>query len=147
MSTFSDAIDISTTPEAAFEAISHLEAMGKFSPENTGGHWLKGASGPGLGVKFRGTNSLGKDNWSTLVTIVAYDVPRSFAFEVSVGPVKVSRWDYAIEPTATGCRVTESWIDRRSSFAKKFSKGVDREEYTKTSIRTTLENLKAHLEI
>jgi len=60
----------------------------------------------------------------------------------------VSHWSFRFEPTVLGCRVTELWVDRRSSLAKKFGNtGIDdRENYTRESIRTTLENLRTFLE-
>jgi hypothetical protein len=147
MATFSDSIDISAAPEVVFETVSHLENMGKFSPENTGGSWKDG-SGPKLGAKFRGTNSNGKTNWTTMCKVVEFQAPTSFAFSVTVGPVKVARWSYTIEKTPEGSRVSETWLDQRSKLAKRFSGSIrdDREAFTRESIRTTLEGLKAHLD-
>jgi len=67
---------------------------------------------------------------------------------VTFGPFKVSRWRYEIEPTATGSRVTESWSDRRGSFVRNRTKGIvaDREAFTRQSIRSTLDAIKASLE-
>ncbi len=148
MASYSDSIDIAASPEAAFDALSHLENMGRFSPENTGGEWRKGATGPAVGASFKGTNAQGKTTWTTNVVVSDYDPPHVFAFDVNVGPFKVSHWSFRVEPSTLGCRVTEQWIDRRSAFAKKFGKtGIDdRESYTRESIRTTLENLRAFLE-
>ena len=148
MSEISHSIEIAVSPAKVFEAVSHLELMGQFSPENTGGRWLKGATGPAQGVKFRGTNTNGKKNWTTLATVVSCESPSQFAFEVTVGPAKVSRWEYRIEPTASGSLVSETWTDRRSSLAKRLSKSIraDREEFTRHSIQTTLAGLKSHLE-
>jgi hypothetical protein len=148
MSSFSDAIEIAATPEAVFNAVSRLEDMGRFSPENTGGRWLGGAAGPAIGARFKGTNANGARSWTTTARVVECDPPREFAFEVTVGPVRVSRWSYVIEPTEGGSRVTESWIDRRSGLSKRLTKGIvaDREAYTRQSIATTLAELKAFLE-
>lgn len=146
----SDSIEIEVPPEKIFEAISELSEMSRYSPENTGGEWLDGASGPALGARFKGTNANGTRAWTTTATIVAYRPPTAFAFEVTVGPVKVARWTYSIEPTDSGAKVTESWIDRRSALSKRIgavsSGRRDRHEFTATSIRTTLENLKRALE-
>lgn len=144
----SDNVEINASPDTVFAAVSQLDQMGKFSPENTGGTWVKGSTGPALGARFKGTNKNEKNKWTTSVKVVAFDPPTTFAFDVSVGPFKVSRWSYAIEPSATGSRVTETWVDRRSNFAKNRSKGIvaDRETFTRGSIRTTLDALKASLE-
>ncbi len=147
MATISDSIDIYAAPDVVFESISQLENMGKFSPENTGGSW-KGAKGPALGARFRGTNSNGKKSWTTSVTVVDFSSPRSFAFEVTVGPFKVAHWSYEIAATPTGSTVSETWTDQRSKLSKRLSGSIrkDREQFTRESIRTTLEGLKAHLD-
>lgn len=150
MTSLSRSIDIKTAPERVFRAIVDLPAMGRFSPENTGGQWLQGAVGPALGVRFKGTNANGTRKWTTTATIVEFEPPSSFVFEVTVGPAKVARWSYCVEPIAGGCRVTESWTDRRNVLAKwiggKSSGRVDRTEFTDRSIETTLANLKRALE-
>jgi hypothetical protein len=62
----------------------------------------------------------------------------------------VARWEYKVEATATGSRVTESWTDRRNGLSKwiggKSSGVARRDEFTVQSIQTTLENLKKTLE-
>lgn len=145
----SDTVETSAAPDAVFAAVSCLDQMGRYSPENTGGTWIKGATGPARGAKFKGTNRNGTNKWTTTATVVDFDPPRTFAFDVTFGPFKVSRWRYEIEPTATGSRVTESWVDRRSSFVRKRTKTIvaDREAFTRQSIRTTLDALKASLEV
>jgi hypothetical protein len=148
MATVSDSIDINAPAQVVFDLISRLERMGEISPEATGGTWLKSATGPAVGAKFKGSNTHGKMTWNTTSTVVVCDAPRSFAFEVTFGPAKVARWQYDIASTDTGCRVTETWIDRRSSLSKRFAKtpAGDRDEYTPKSIRETLENLKRRVE-
>lgn len=150
MNNVSQSIDIAASPEDVFRVITDLPSMDRLSPENTGGEWLDGASGPALGVKFKGTNVNGTKSWSTTVTIAEFVPPTSFAFEVTVGPAKVARWSYVVESTPTGSRVTESWTDRRSALSKwmgdKASGRVHRDEFTAESITVTLENLKKSLE-
>ena len=148
MTRIDTSIDIAASPEAAFDAISDLPSMGRFSPENTGGTWTKG-SGPEVGARFKGTNAQGKQEWSTTATVVACDRPTHFAFEVTVALFKISRWEFTITATDGGCTVTESTTDRRSRLIKRFGaiEGIDdREAYNKTSMASTLEALKAHLE-
>jgi hypothetical protein len=146
----SQSIEINASPDSVFRTVTDLPAMGRLSPENTGGTWLKGASGPAIGAKFKGTNAHGAKSWTTTVTVVELTPPRAFAFEVKVGPAKVARWAYAIEATPTGSRVTESWRDRRSTLSKwiggKSSGVANRDQFTVQSIQTTLENLKKTLE-
>jgi hypothetical protein len=146
----SQSIEINASPDDVFRTITDLPAMGRLSPENTGGKWLNGAEGPAVGAKFKGTNANGSKSWTTTVTVVELAPPSTFAFEVNVGPAKVARWAYAVEATPTGSRVTESWTDRRSALSKwiggKSSGVAHRDQFTVKSIQTTLDNLKKTLE-
>jgi hypothetical protein len=150
MNELSQSIEISASPDEVFSVITDLPAMGRLSPENTGGEWLNGARGAAVGAKFKGTNVHGAKSWTTTVTVVDFSPPHAFAFEVNVGPAKVARWEYAVEATGTGSRVTESWMDRRNGLSKwiggKSSGVARRDEFTVQSIQTTLENLKKTLE-
>ncbi len=107
--------DIGASPQRVFELVSDLPRMGEWSPEATGGHWKGSDAGPAVGAKFVGRNRNGWRRWSTLVTVVEHIPPSTFAFDVTSGPIRVSRWRYDIEPTDSGCRVTESWEDHRSA--------------------------------
>jgi Polyketide cyclase / dehydrase and lipid transport len=139
-----DSIDIETTPEKAFAIVTDLPAMGRLSPENDGGQWLEGATGPREGAKFKGDNSRSGDKWSTVAKVKTYDRPTSFVFEVSWHRLPISRWEYSIAVAPGGCRVTETWTDRRNAVLRKQgdSDGFVRSEFTKDSIRRTLERLK-----
>jgi hypothetical protein len=145
---YSDSIDIETTPEEAFAIVTDLPAMGRLSPENEGGEWLNGATGPRVGAKFKGDNSRAGDKWTTVATVKVWDPPTSFVFDISWHRLPIARWEYHVEVAPGGCRVTESWTDRRNTLLRKQgdSDGFIRSEYTKDSIRQTLEKLKARCE-
>jgi hypothetical protein len=145
---YSDSIDIAVAPSAAFAAVTDLCAMGRFSPENTGGEWIDGANEPALGASFKGSNTRESSTWSTVAKVTSFKAPTSFAFEVTYKVFKIARWEYSIESTPTGCRVTESWTDRRNALMRRSgdANGFTRAEFTKDSIRTTLEQLKRELE-
>jgi hypothetical protein len=140
----SDSIDIAAAPAQAFALLADLPGMGRLSPENTGGAWIGGATGPHVGARFRGTNSRGDDSWSTVARVTAYEAPRDFAFEVTWHRFRISRWEFCVEETSSGCRVTEKWTDRRNALMRKEGDSGDfkREEFTVHSVRTTLERLK-----
>jgi hypothetical protein len=150
MNELSQSIEINASPDEVFRTVTDLPAMGRLSPENAGGEWLNGATGPAVGARFKGRNANGTKSWTTTATVVEFSAPNSFAFEVNVGPAKVARWAYAVEATPTGSRVTESWTDRRSALSKwiggKSSGVAHRDQFTVESIRTTLDNLKKTLE-
>jgi hypothetical protein len=141
---YSDSIDIVASPEVVFARITDLPEMGRLSPENTGGEWMGGVTGPGPGVKFKGTNARGTDTWSTVARVTTYEPPSKFVFDVNFGPFRVSQWSFAIEPTPHGCRVIEGWTERRNILVRRSDKksGFNRADYTKTSIATTLAKLK-----
>jgi hypothetical protein len=145
---YSDSVDIETTPEKAFSVITDLPAMGRLSPENDGGQWLGAATGPRVGARFKGDNSRAGDNWSTVAKVKVYDPPKSFVFEVSWHRLPIARWEYRVEIAPGGCRVTTTWRDRRNALIRKQgdSDGFVRAEFTKDSIRQTLERLKDHCE-
>jgi hypothetical protein len=123
--------------------------MGRLSPENTGGEWLDDVTEARIGARFKGTNTREKDSWSTIAKVVTFDPPKRFTFDVTYKKFfKISRWQFDVEPAPGGCRVTETWTDHRSNRARKHSESDDftRVDYSKVSIRTTLERLKEHCE-
>ncbi|MCW2778491.1 MAG: hypothetical protein JWN17_2216 [Frankiales bacterium] len=141
--------EVAASAEAVWALVSDLPAMGRFSPEATGGRWVRGG-GPVVGAVFRGTNAQGRRRWSTRSTVVEAEPGRAFAFEVSSAGLPVARWSYRIEPTPEGCRVTETWDDRRGALVARV--GVlltgtrDRRGFTASSIATTLREVKAAAE-
>ena len=105
--------DIAAPSEKVWALVTDLPRMGEWSPENAGGKWVKGSTGPALGSVFVGTNKNGFRRWTTSVTIVACEPNKLFEFAVTSGPLAVATWRYEFEDTGTGCRVTESWVDQR----------------------------------
>jgi hypothetical protein len=145
---YSDSIDIETTPERVFAVITDLPGMGELSPENDGGQWMNGLTSARAGAKFKGDNSRKGAKWTTVATVKVYDPPKSFSFDVSWHRLPIARWRFDVEIAPGGCRVTETWTDRRNALLRKQgdSDGFVRTEFTKDSIRQTLEKLKVHCE-
>ena len=120
---------IAASPETLYDIVSDLPRMGELSPENTGGMWINGATGPDVGAAFRGTNSRGDKHWATTAVIEHAERGKEFAFRTHVGPIKIARWAYTFEPVESGTKVTETWDDMRNWVAKKagtVSSGVSR---------------------
>ncbi len=143
--------DVSAPPDAAWALVSDLPAMGKWSPENEGGEWIKGASGPAIGASFRGKNRNGSKAWSTLAKVTQCEPGRSFGFDVVVGPMKVANWHYSVEALPDGrSRITERWTDQRSGLirmlGKPFSGVADRATHNRAGMELTLEKMAAALE-
>ena len=141
---------VAAPPERVWDLISDVSRMGEWSPETTTCEWIKGASGPAVGARFRGTNRVGSRRWSTTCVVTEAVPARSFAFRSVVGPVPIADWSYRIDATADGCRVTESWTDRRNWLGKKLGKPVsgvaDRAEHNRRTMATTLDHLAAAAE-
>ncbi|MDP3714220.1 MAG: SRPBCC family protein [Mycobacteriales bacterium] len=139
--------EIAASPEVVWALVSDLPAMGRFSPENVGGSWKGGATGPAVGARFTGRNRAGVRRWSTQVRVSRCEPGRAFAFDVSSFGLAVSRWSYDLEPTETGCRVTETWEDRRGRLVTtggRLLTGVaDRESHTAQGMERTLAAVKA----
>ena len=138
--------DIAAPPEKVWALISDVTRMGEWSPENTGGAWVKGATGPAVGARFKGTNANGKKSWSTACRVTACEPGRAFGFAVSGGAgLRVSEWDYTITPTPQGCHVVERWTDQRGATVKFFGRiisGVaEREPHNRATMERTLEAL------
>jgi uncharacterized protein YndB with AHSA1/START domain len=127
--------------------ISDITRMGEWSPENTGGKWLKGASGPAVGAKFQGTNRNGKKKWSTTCKVVAAEPGQRFAFDVDVGPLAIATWSFDIQAVDAGCSITETWTDRRGRLARMLggpASGVaDRTTHNRAGMEQTLDRLAA----
>jgi hypothetical protein len=141
---YSDSIDIEASSEDVFNVVTDLPHMDRLSPENTGGTWINGATSAKVGAKFKGTNTRAGDSWSTVAKVSTYNPPNRFVFNVTYKIFNIARWEFVIEDIPGGCRVTETWTDRRNSLLRKQgdSDGFSREQFSKESIRTTLERLK-----
>ncbi|MBA3744198.1 SRPBCC family protein [Sporichthya sp.] len=138
--------DIASDPKLVYDLISDLPRMGEWSPENRGGKWRGGATGPEVGAKFKGKNKIGWRSWSTDVVVTDAAPAEKFAFKCSALGMPIAVWTYDITPTATGCTVTESFVDTRSGFLKvagSLATGVkDRDAHNLPCMETTLANLK-----
>ena len=142
--------DIAAPADEVWALVSDLPRMGEWSNENTGGHWLGGATGPAPGATFRGSNRHGLHRWKTKVTVVDSVPGDVFRFTVASMGLPGSEWAYEIVPTANGCRVTETWNDRRPGWFRPIAAlatGVkDRADYTSEGMAHTLERVAAAAE-
>lgn len=141
---------IGASSETVYAMVSDITRMGEWSPENTGGEWLDGASSPAVGTRFKGKNKR-KGGWSTKCTITAATPGREFAFDVGKGETK---WRYRFEPEGDGTDVIESFeiVKEPGAIGRFFTKvgtGLpwsEREADMVRGMETTLANLKAAAE-
>jgi Polyketide cyclase / dehydrase and lipid transport len=135
---------IAAAPEVIYDLVADVTQMGKYSPENTGGEWIKGATGPAVGAQFKGVNKLGKATWSTKPTVTVAERGREFAFKVpgASGPV----WTYRFQPVDGGTLVTESVAQAKRSplpirLIQKMHGVTDRTAVVRDGMLTTLDRL------
>lgn len=105
-------VHMAAPAQRIWELVSDITNTGKFSPETFEAEWLRGATGPAVGVKFRGhvrRNEVGPVYW-TVCRIVECEPGRVFAFTVlGPGGMAVNTWKYRFEPNGDGTDVTESF--------------------------------------
>jgi uncharacterized protein YndB with AHSA1/START domain len=141
---------IDASPEAVYAMVADITRMGEWSPENTGGEWLEGATGAAVGARFKGKNKR-KSGWSTKCTVTAADPGREFAFDVGKGE---TRWRYQFGAAAGGTDVVESFeiVKQPGALGRFFTKvgtGLpwsEREADMVKGMEQTLASLKAAAE-
>lgn len=145
--------DIAASAETVFGAITDVTRMGEWSPECVRAEWSEGFSKPALGAMFMGYNVNGDKEWSIESKIVELVEDERFFFDCisSVTPGFVfASWGYSIEPTASGCTVTEYWQDHRPEFmlerSAKASGVSDRVAHNRAGMEATLERIAAAIE-
>jgi len=140
--------EIAAPAETAWALVADLPRMGEFSPENVGGSWLNGATGPALGAVFTGANKNGVRRWSTKATVIDCAPGRSFEISISKGPLAIANWRYEFEETEGGCRVTESWADHRTAWMRVVSRPLGSHDaaHAKSEMAATLANLAGALD-
>lgn len=148
--TVSRSTTVAAPAQRVWALVSDLPRMGEYSPENAGGAWAGGATGPTVGAVFLGRNGRGARRWSTRSTVTRCEPGRAFAFAVSSLGLPVSEWAYDVQPDGDGCRLTETWTDRRGRvmtvLGRLVSGVADRTAFTEASIEQTLERVKQRAE-
>lgn len=152
--THTDSVEIAAPPEAVWAMVTDMERYGEWSSENAGGYWRKGEDGvPGtgqVGDMFVGINRRDGAEWKAPVEIVARDEGRTFGFVTGGMAYNIALWQYQLEPLDDGgTRLTEYYELRNLSplMQEHGQPEIDkRRDNMITSIRATLENLKAAAE-
>ncbi|WP_018686736.1 SRPBCC family protein [Actinokineospora enzanensis] len=138
-------IAVDAPADQVYALVSDLPGLAEVSAEFVRGHWLDATTHARVGARFQGINARGQRKWATIATITDAR-PERFAFDVTFKGIPVARWQYDIEPTAAGCRVTETTWDRRPAWIRPITAlgtGVrDRKTHNQHNIERTLERLK-----
>jgi Polyketide cyclase / dehydrase and lipid transport len=146
----SASVDVAAAPEVVYRLVSDLTSLTELAEETSVLRWRKGATSAAPGAVFRGTNRIGWRRWTTTCTVTDAEPAKRFAFDVTHTVVPISRWQYDISPTESGCTVTESTWDRRPKWFDLLSRPVtgvsDRVTVNTRNIQATLQRLKARAE-
>jgi uncharacterized protein YndB with AHSA1/START domain len=143
-------VDIDASPQAVYDLVADLPAMGRWSPECYRCDWQDGATAAAPGVRFLGRNRIGVRRWSTQGTVVVADPGRELTFDVSYLGLPVARWSYRIAPRPEGgVTLTESTQDRRGPVVSFLGSalligtpGADRKRRNEDTMAVTLRRLK-----
>ncbi len=144
-------VHINATPDQVWDLVSDVTRIGEYSPETFEAEWLDGATGPAVGASFRGhvkRNGKGPIYWTTC-TVVACEPGREFAFGVGPEGKQLNTWRYQLEAAGDGTDVTESFQLTDNAGLRLYWKllGWARGRTNRNGMRTTLERMKAELEV
>ena len=157
----SDSIVVDIDPAAAYDAVSDVTQMGRWSPENTGAVVDEPGRPAYPGMTFVGANRRGPMRWRTECRVTIADRPQCFAFTVQrfglwkpALSVAIATWEYRFEPVDEGTRITEIWYDDRTNWPETPALWFDRiatgrrgfAEFQESNIQRTLAHLKQELE-
>ncbi|MBK5288541.1 MAG: SRPBCC family protein [Acidimicrobiia bacterium] len=143
-------VHMNATPEAIWALVSDVTKIGSYSPETFEAEWLDGATGPAVGVRFRGhvkRNQKGPIYWSECF-ITECEENRLFTFGVGKAGKALNTWSYRLTPAGDGTDVTESFALTPNLAFKIYWAllGWARGKTNRNGMRTTLERIKAEVE-
>jgi uncharacterized protein YndB with AHSA1/START domain len=145
-------IDIEAPPDKVYGLAADITRMGEWSPETRACRWVKGATGPTVGARFRARNKGRRgSSWFNTPTVTAAEPGLEFAFNRSGPGIGSYTWRYRLEPTATGTRLTESYdadppVPQPMSWVTEKWVGSDRDADLHDGMTTTLQRIKAAAE-
>lgn len=140
-------VEMAAPPEVVWELVSDVTRIGEFSPETFEAVWLRGATGPAIGNRFKGhvkRNGVGPVYW-TVCEVTDLIPGKHFEFAVLVKDQTINRWGYRLEAVDGGTRVTEYFSLKPSAFTKLYwtALGRLRGRTNERGMRETLERIKA----
>lgn len=160
--TVAGSIWIDVLPEVAYDAVSDVTQMGRWSPENTGAAVATPDRPAYVGMHFVGSNKRGPARWQTRCTVTSAERGVRFAFDVDrygiapvLFPVSVASWSYDFVAQDGGTLVIETWHDGRLRWPHLSVRVFDPlatgrpsfAEFQRGNIARTLANLKRELEL
>ena len=107
-----DAVEryIAASPELLYDIVSDVTRTPELSPEVVKCTWVKGATGPAVGARFRAINSAGRGpDWPNWPVVITAHRGREFAFRRTEPFAGTLKWRYRFIPEGIGTRVVESY--------------------------------------
>ena len=146
-------VEIAAPPARVYELVADITRMGEWSPECFECRWVKGATGPAVGARFRAKNRGRRGPaWFNTPVVTVADPGRAFAFNRSGPGIGSYTWRYDLDETATGTRLTESFDAERplgslmSWLTKTWTGSEDRDDDLHRGMVTTLDRIKTAAE-
>ncbi len=134
-------VEIEASPDSVYELLTDLSRISELSPACNQAEWEDGATDATVGATIRGYNRNGGNEWDAGCVVVAATPGEEWAFEVPADDGRGTVWRYQIEPTSSGCRVTESFDS--PILDGEFFQKINRHDLLLKNIARTLDNLKA----
>lgn len=101
---------IEASPESLYDIVSDVTRTPELSPEIRSCTWVRGATGPEVGARFRAINTTGGLSvWPNWPVVVSADRGRDFAFTRTEPFCGTLEWRYRFFPEGSGTRVVESY--------------------------------------
>jgi hypothetical protein len=141
---------MNASAQAVWNLVTDITRIGEFSPETFDAEWLDGATGPALGVRFRGhvkRNEIGPTYWTTCR--ITYCEPGSdFGYTIVINNRSINNWRYQITPAGGGVDVTESFMLTPNFGSRVYGATIGRLRTRRNlnDMRRTLERMKSVLE-
>lgn len=146
--THSESIDIAASPAEVYNLVRQLNRMGEWSPENTGGSWIKG-DGSSVGDQLEGVNRIGDREWSVVATVNIADEASAYGFYTGPADAPYVQWTYQIAANGDGTTLTEVWdvIELPPTLAEAPPKALaGRKAQVQEAMAATVTAMKATLE-
>ncbi|MBI4220818.1 MAG: SRPBCC family protein [Chloroflexi bacterium] len=103
---------INAPASLVYSMVSDITRMGEWSPECYRCRWIRGATGPKVGARFRGWNRFRWLKWARTSEVTAAEPGHRFGFRTIPNVVANDSfdWEYQFEPSDGGTRVAEKYV-------------------------------------
>lgn len=139
---------IDASPQLLYDIVSDVTRTPELSPEIKRCTWVRGATGPAVGARFRAVNTLGRGrSWPNWPIVITAEPGHEFAVSRTEPLAGTLEWRYRFLPEGTQTRVIESYtvtkpLTRLFYWHLEHVMGIkDRAGDLRTGMTTTLERL------